>query len=140
MIQHLNVFSSYDCFNWLVFLCWIISFWIIPCNSTKNRYFFFSVFTVSNLDPFGEPKTATDSVPGFRLGPARYSVPHWMKFRADAEELLYILRNQVPANCKDPKKKRSFSYTKNHQVCSFVFQVISCFFDKCKVFSWSDES
>ena len=29
-------------------------------------------------------------------------MPHWMKFRADAEELLYILRNQVPANCKDP--------------------------------------
>lgn len=34
-------------------------------------------------------------------GVVRYSVPHWMKFRADAEELLYILRNQVPANCKD---------------------------------------
>lgn len=34
-------------------------------------------------------------------GVVRYSVPHWMKFRADAEDLLYILRNQVPANCKD---------------------------------------
>ena len=29
---------------------------------------------------------------------------HWMKFRADAEDLLYILRNQVPANCQDVAK------------------------------------
>lgn len=57
--------------------------------------------------------------PGLSLGPARYSVPHWMKFRADAEELLYILRNQVPANCKD-LKKGSFS-------CTNIRCFLSCF-------------
>ncbi|CAK8999216.1 unnamed protein product [Durusdinium trenchii] len=36
-----------------------------------------------------------------RGAPDGYSVQHWTKFRADAEELLYILRNQVPANGKE---------------------------------------
>ena len=30
----------------------------------------------------------------------RYSAQDWVKLRADAEELLYIMRNQVPANCR----------------------------------------
>mmetsp|Transcript_6468 Transcript_6468/g.14851 ORF Transcript_6468/g.14851 Transcript_6468/m.14851 type:complete len:282 (-) Transcript_6468:190-1035(-) len=34
-------------------------------------------------------------------GVVRYSAQHWVKFRADAEELLYIMRNQVPVNCRD---------------------------------------
>ena len=41
---------------------------------------------------------------GLRCAVGRYSIRHWTKFRADAEELLYILRNQVPAN----RKERSF--------------------------------
>lgn len=33
-------------------------------------------------------------------GVVRYSAVHGVKFRADAEELLYIMRRQLPANCK----------------------------------------
>ncbi|CAJ1430696.1 unnamed protein product [Effrenium voratum] len=34
-------------------------------------------------------------------GVVRYSIQHWMKFRADAEELLYIMRTKMPANTKE---------------------------------------
>ncbi|CAE7796647.1 unnamed protein product [Symbiodinium sp. KB8] len=34
-------------------------------------------------------------------GVVRYSAQDWVKFRADGEELLYIMRNQKPANCRE---------------------------------------
>lgn len=115
MIQHLNVFSSYDCFNRLLFLCWIISFWIIPGNLTTNRSFFFA-------RSLGETKTATNPSPCSSLRLLQVFGATLDEISSRCGRIVVYLEESSSRQLQGPLKKKKFFL---HKESSGVFFCVS---------------